>query len=175
MAAWNPAPVTGWPIWGRPLGLLLLATLILEAIAKPGRFGLAFLLFVIGFGITFSVVNVDGLITRLNLDRARSGKELDVATLGSLSADAVPSLTAVFLNSGESSQIHNQAGAALACHWISLASSPYNPDWRTYNYAEASAAASLSQLDLKAYLTNEQGNWSAHLESQPISCFSSAD
>ncbi len=151
------------------LAVLLLAGVILEASGRSGHLGLAMFFVAAGFGITMLALNVDDLITRLNLARAQSGAELDIETLSGLSSDAVPALGEAYRNAA-TPQVRNRTGAALACHWIRLVSTPYRPDWRTYHPVEAAAAAYLSTLDLRAYLVDDGGAWHVQLNQETVYC-----
>ena len=74
------------------LGVLLLATALLEWLDRLRYFALALFLVCLGFGLTLNIVNVDALIVRQNLARLLQQHELDAAYLASLSDDAVPVL-----------------------------------------------------------------------------------
>jgi hypothetical protein len=147
------------------LGLLFLAAIVLEAMRSPGRMALALTLTIFGFGLTFTFLNVDGLITRLNLERFRAGGELDAAHLAGLSSDAVPPLARAF-SEERSQSARDQLGAALACHWINALEHAKNRpfDWRGYTFSAARSAQTLAALDLSPYLQEDQdarSGWSA--------------
>jgi hypothetical protein len=155
--------------------LLLLAAIVLEAVQRPGHFGLALLIFTLGFGLTFTFLNLDGLITNLNIQRDRAGKELDTAHLTGLSADAVPTLARIFNNPAESETLRLQSGAALACLQKRLSLTENLVDWRAYNLAEANAARIFNSLDLKAYSPNEPAGMDIKVNGQIINCWNSSD
>ena len=153
------------------LGALLLATMVLEGVRRPGHFGLAFLLFSLGFGLTFTFLNLDGTIARLDLDRARNGSELDVNHLTALSADAIPVLANAYTNPAESQAIRERSGAALACYSIVSAAHSVGSDWRAYNFAEAKALRTVTGLDLKSYLWAADRGIEVHLNGETIPCY----
>ena len=55
------------------LGFLLLATIVLQILRREQYFGALLLLTTFGFALTFGIMNIDGLIVRQNVARARSG------------------------------------------------------------------------------------------------------
>lgn len=130
------------------LGLLLIATLILQATGQRGRLGLAIFVFLTGFSLTFTIVNVDALIARLNIQRARTGQELDAAHLLTLSNDALPTLIAAYHDLSLPAADRNQIGAVLACRKLQPA---YPNDWRSIRLSEVRASRLLSSLDLTQY------------------------
>lgn len=97
------------------LGLLLLAAALLEAASQSRRFMLALVLAMIGFAATLNLINVDGLIARRNVELAAGGRELDVAYLAGLSADAVPDLARQYRRTDLPAPVHDAVGAALVC------------------------------------------------------------
>ncbi len=74
------------------LGLLLLATIVLQIVRREQYFGALLLLTAFGFVLTFGIINIDGLIVRQNVARARAGADLDGQYLIGLSDDALPAL-----------------------------------------------------------------------------------
>ena len=130
------------------LGLLLVATLVLQATGQRGRLGLAMFVFLTGFSLTFTIVNVDALIARLNLQRARAGQELDAAHLLTLSNDALPTLVAAYHDPSLPATYRNQIGAVLVCRKLQPA---YLTDWRSTRLSEVRASRLLSSLDLTPY------------------------
>ena len=130
------------------LAVLLLVTLVLQAVGRQGHLGVSILLVALGFGLTFAAINVDARITRLNLQRARAGAELDAEHLTSLSADAVPVLAEAYQDAAYTPTQHDLIGAALACR---QALQPEARDWRAFRLPESRAGALLRGLDLSAY------------------------
>ncbi len=77
------------------LGVLLIATVVIEITRRQRAFALAVVLAGIGFGVTLNLVNVDPFITAQNLAR-ETPQRLDVAYLVSLSDDNVPLLAQTY-------------------------------------------------------------------------------
>ncbi len=130
------------------LAVLLIVAILLQAVGRQGHFGLALLLVCLGFGLTFTTLNVDALITRLNLQRARSGLELDASHLLALSSDAVPELTTAYQDPSLPAADREKIGAVLACKQIAPS---YSTDWRALRLSESRAKGLLDGLDLSAY------------------------
>ncbi len=136
-------------IW---LGLLLGAAIVLELLGRSRHFGLAALIFCVGFVFTMGVFNMDGFIANQNIDRARQGEELDSAYLSQLSADATPAIYAQFASPDLPLPLKSILGGELACRsqrleldqpasWLSLRFSKqisddllrqHTEEWRNY-------------------------------------------
>ena len=97
------------------LGILLLATAVLEASGRMRHFALVAVLAGLGFGISLNLLNVDAFIARQNILRAARGETLDAAYLVSLSEDAVPELFSQMDGGRTSPRVQDQIGASLAC------------------------------------------------------------
>ncbi len=136
------------------LALLLIAAIILQAVGRPGHFGLVLLIVSLGFGLTFTFLNVDALIARLNLQRTRQGFDLDANHLLGLSNDAVPEIVAAYQNNSLPAQDRQKIGAVLACTKTAPA---YSPDWRAFRLSEARAARLIGSLDLSEFIVEDGG------------------
>jgi hypothetical protein len=137
---------------------------------RQGHFGLALLVFTVGFGLTFTVLNVDSTITSLNLQRARAGSELDVTHLTGLSADAVPALAKAYTSPNESQAVRSRSGSALACFKLLMEYRESPGSWRAYNLAEENAARILNGLDLSSFVfEGAQGN-EIKLDDEIVNC-----
>jgi len=140
------------------LGILLVAAIILEGLRSAGRFALALLLTIIGFGLSFTAINVDGLIADFNLRRLAAGSELDTRYLASLSSDATPALVSAYLAQRDATD-KDALGLVLACHWIQSDLNQNNRrNWRSYTLSSALAARALAPLDLSPYLEESPGS-----------------
>ena len=157
------------------LMFLLLAGIVLEALRRPGHFGLATLIFVAGFGLTFTCLNLDGTITSLNIQRARTGKTLDIHHLIGLSADAVPILVQTYTNPAEPEAIRARSGAALACLTSRLKLTTPQHDWRGYNLSQANASQSLKNLDLQSFYVNGDRGLQVQVDDITVNCWDSSD
>ncbi len=143
------------------LAVLLLTTIGLELSRRSYRFGLALLLVVLGFGLTFGVLNLDGFIVRQNVQRALSGEELDGAYLSTLSSDAVPALYGYYTQPDLDPAVRAVLGAELACRAAGLQDEPAR-SWQSFTYSEARARDILSGnaaawADYR--VTKDQGGW----------------
>lgn len=145
-------------IW---LGLLLIATILLEAAGRPRAFALAAVIAALGFGLSLNAVNVDAFIARQNVNRALSGeRELDMAYLFSLSSDATPTLAQLFTTPGLPAPVKDRLGAVLACR-SALEVIRYEPEagWPSFNYSHYAAGRALQSVEplLLAYPTSAGG------------------
>ncbi len=128
-------------IW---LALLLAVTIVFELTQRRRLFALAGLLVTFGFGLTFGVINVDGFIAGQNIQRARSGAELDGQYLTALSGDAVPALLAEYQLPNQPQAVKDTLGAELACREALLAQhAGENTSWLSYNLSKGTAASLL--------------------------------
>ena len=153
------------------LGALLLAAMVLEGVRRPGHFGLAFLIFTLGFGLTFTFLNLDGTIARLDIDRARAGFDLDVNHLTALSADAIPTLANAYLDKSLPDAARQRSGAALACYSITAAAHSVGSDWREYNYPAVNALKIVNGLDLKRFIVNSDRGKEVQVNGETINCY----
>ena len=136
-------------IW---LGVLLAVVLVLDILRRERTFALAALLASIGFGLTLTLLNVDGFIVRQNVARAAAGSELDVAYLASLSPDSVPALVAAYQDQTLPGNTRDAVGAALVCH-EQVSSGSQDKNWRSFTLSgwQADQALRLVQSSLDAY------------------------
>jgi len=136
-------------IW---LGVLLLATMLLELFSRPRAFGLTALAVAAGFVLTLAVMNVDGFIVNQNVTRSEdnfvistsgeqlsNSKQLDMAYLDSLSDDAVPALLKQF-RAAPAGAKRDALGSSLACHAAQWQQDHRDGRWTAYNVSTASAA-----------------------------------
>jgi hypothetical protein len=155
------------------LALLLLATIVLELIRQPGRFGPALLLTALGFGLTFGAINVDGLIVRQNIQRTAAGEELDVVYLTTLSSDAVPALVDKFREPSIPVGIRADLGAVLACRQALLEDQP-TVKWQEVSLSAVRAGRLLEHLsaELRAFpVWQENGVWQVRVDGISRNCF----
>ncbi len=155
------------------LGLLLLATIVLELIRQPGRFGPALLLAAVGFGLTFGAINVDGLIARQNVQRAVSGEDLDSVYLTTLSSDAVPALVEMYQRPSLPAGLRAELGAVLACRQAVERNRPEDK-WQELSVSAIRANRMMDQIgaDLRAYpVWEESGVWQVRVNGAQRNCF----
>jgi len=141
------------------VGILLLVTVVLELLGKMRTFALAVVVVLVGFGLTISLINVDGLIVRQNVARAVSGWELDSGYLVGLSDDAVPALVDEFNASSLKPALHDDIGAVLACRAALAGMDKRAYPWLAYSwpYANAHQLYALYQPQLAAYPVRRDG------------------
>jgi hypothetical protein len=150
-------------IW---LGLLLAAAVVFEILGRRQHFGLALLLTIVGFGLTFGFYNVEDAIAHQNIARSRQGAGvvqsdsglrqntiLDSAYLSGLGNDAVPALVDEYRRPDQPQAIHDALGAELACRTFLLKQDLAPTAWPSFNLAQARATDLLLQA---------QGEWSSY-------------
>ena len=107
------------------IGVLFLAILILEIFQGWRYFTLASLAAVAGFVLTMNVINIDGLITRQNIQRLETEKaSLDTHYLKTLSNDAIPDLIQLAENPALTDRESQEIAAILACRAFELEDTP---------------------------------------------------
>lgn len=102
-------------IW---LGLLLVATIVLEILRKERLFAIAMLVASFGFAISLPILNVDAFIVNQNIKRELTQKDvvdLDSNYFLQLSDDAIPALVNALRSSTLPDTVHEKIAAALAC------------------------------------------------------------
>lgn len=129
-------------IW---LGVLLAVVVVLDILRKERTFALAALLAALGFGMTLSLLNVDGFIVHKNIARAPAGEGLDVPYLASLSTDSVPALVSAFRDPAMPGLTRDAAGAVLACR-EQMNSSGKDDNWRSFTISRLLADQALKQV-----------------------------
>ena len=127
------------------LGILLVATVVLELVKRLRAFALAALLVSLGFGLTLNILGVDAFIARQNVTRAIQGQELDTGYLYSLSDDVVPPLLDLYKNTSLPVKIKDDIGSVLACRAAGEDASGLNRAWPSFHLSRYRAEALLSQ------------------------------
>ena len=141
------------------VGILLLATVLVELFGRLRAFALALVLVLVGFGASIALLNVDGFIVRENVARAAAssagseGVELDTSYLVSLSDDAVPALVEQFQSKTLTPTLHDDIGAVLACRAVMAQRSYKTMPWPAYHWARSQALTLYAQYStlLAAY------------------------
>jgi hypothetical protein len=143
-------------IW---LGVLLAVVLVLDILRRERTFALAALFAALGFGVTLTLLNVDGFIVRQNVARSEAGSELDVAYLASLSPDSVPALVTAYRDQTLPGNVREAVGAALVCR-EHASSTTQDKDWRSFTLSgwQADQSLGLVQSSLDAYQA-QQVDW----------------
>ena len=126
------------------IGVLFLAILILEIFQSWRYFTLASLAAVAGFVLTMSAVNVDGLITRQNIQRLKTEEaSLDTHYLKTLSNDAIPDLIQLADDPVLTEKESQEIAAILACRTLELKDTPQK--WQGFLVPSYRAEKALSE------------------------------
>ena len=161
------------------IGALFLAILGLEIAQKHRYFTLASLVAVAGFVLTMNAVNVDGLITRQNIQRLQENNApLDTQYFNSLSNDAIPILIQLADDPFVSPQEKEEIGAVLACRdkrleeldrkWQSFTLPTYlarkalaeNPVlWEGFNFQEDQWGVQFIEVGTKKFYCSYYEGW----------------
>ncbi len=160
-------------IW---LGLLLVATVMLEILRRERMFALAALVASIGFAATLPILNVDAFIVRANVTRALAGNtkiqgdvsrrmttdEFDANYLASLSEDALPALVASFRADDTPAPVRDALGAALACIRYRRGDAHPDADWRSFHVSRSEQTRLLDSIrpELKGYFLTKENYYS---------------
>jgi hypothetical protein len=136
-------------IW---IGLLLVATIVLEILRRERAFALAAMIASLGFAISLAILNVDSFIVRQNIQRElRAEKDADVVSLDAqyftnLSDDAVPELVSAFQSPALPDSVKNKVGASLACIRYQRNLNRSNVTWEWFQLARYNADRSLNSI-----------------------------
>ena len=126
------------------IGVLFLAILGLEIAQKHRYFTLASLAAVAGFVLTMNLVNVDGLITRRNIQRLEVEEAaLDTHYLHTLSEDAIPVLFEEWSDPSLSSLEQQEIEAVLACRAFTM--DEIEQKWQSFTLPEYRARKLLKE------------------------------
>jgi hypothetical protein len=156
-------------IW---LGLLLVATIILEILRRERNFTFALLVACFGFAASLPILNVDAFIVRQNIaheiksvsssslasrtERTEGG--LDEQYLIRLSDDAVPALVTAFKDVSVSDELHEQVGSSLACVRFERDQDKQKLSWQSFHFARFNADQALASVkkDLDQYKVTDE-------------------
>ena len=131
------------------IGILLVIAAVLAIAGRSRLFALAFFLACFGFGVNLNVVNVDGLIARLNIRQAEAEVDLDIPYLMSLSEDAIPELRDQFFNPHIPQSKRNIVGGVLACKSSMRSTADKTSDlpWQSYTWSREQGNRILAELE----------------------------
>lgn len=138
------------------IGLLLIATIVLEILRKERAFAFAMLIASFGFAASLPLLNVDAFIVKQNIQREIRGQaveDLDSRYFLSLSDDAIPPLIEALRNPTLPDSAREKVGAALACIRRRRGLSETEPPWQSFHFARlrADQALASAQAELDAY------------------------
>ena len=169
-------------IW---IGLLLVATIVLEILRRERSFALAAVIASLGFAISLSLLNVDAFIVRQNIQREISGSndaftqgrvDLDAQYFLDLSDDAVPALTNAYRSPSLPASVKEKVGAALACFRHQRQSVPDKLPWQSFHISRLIADRELAAFnkELNKYKITDEA-WPVKVmtpSGEEFSCFS---
>jgi hypothetical protein len=142
-------------IW---IGLLLIATIVLEIMRKEYMFTFAMLIASFGFAISLPILNVDAFIVNQNIQReiraqTNDGTNLDTQYFLNLSDDAVPALVSAYQAPSVPDTVREKVGASLTCINHQRRLDDREPSWQSFHFATLNADRALAsvQKDLKGY------------------------
>lgn len=135
-------------IW---IGLLLIATIVLEILRKERMFAFAMLIAAFGFAISLPILNVDVFIVNQNIQRELNGATKDIVDLDAqyfidLSDDAVPTLVNTFQASATPDSVREKVGAALACIRHERELNERDTSWQSFHVARFNADRALASI-----------------------------
>lgn len=143
-------------IW---IGLLLIATIVLEILRKERMFAFAMLVASFGFAISLPILNVDVFIVNQNIQRELNGdaaEDLDSRYFIELSDDAVPTLVKTLRTPTTPDPVREKVAAALAC--IRYERELYDRDtsWQSFHFARFNADRALASVkkELAKYIVD---------------------
>jgi len=147
-------------------GVLLVGIAFLEIRQRMERLAILLILFVLGFGLTLNLLNIDRFIVKQNVSRAldphQGGTEaaLDTGYLFFLSYDSISPMVDLFKDDTLEDSLHDDIGGVLACRSTSLQQNQPQK-WSSYHFSRAQAISLLqSQAGaLEKYRVFEDEGW----------------
>ena len=135
-------------IW---IGLLLIATIVLEILRKERMFAFAMLIASFGFAISLPILNVDVFIVNQNIQRELKSWTKDVVDLDAqyfidLSDDAVPTLVNTFQAPSTPDSVREKVGAALACIRYERGLTESDISWQAFHLSRFNADKALASI-----------------------------
>jgi len=163
------------------LGLLLIATIILEILRKERTFALSILVAALGFAVSLNLLNVDAFIVRQNIARELAPfaledrkADLDVLYFLTLSDDAIPPLSAALRTPALPDSDKEALAATLVCFraWRSPSDAYPWPSFHLSRFAADRALEEIQPLLSRYKLLQEDGEQKVLLPSgKTFSCF----
>ena len=159
-------------------GLLLLAVAVLEVTRSLKRVPLVLILFIIGFGVTLNILNLDRFIVTQNIARSLETTsdevetELDTGYLHSLSYDSIPPLISFYNRAEAPDPLKDELGGILACRLAAL-DSPQDIPWSSW-HASRTRAVELLQNSTESLadfpVIEKQGELFVEINGRTMSC-----
>jgi len=169
-------------IW---LAILLVSVVVLEFLRRERVVGLAMVLVSLGFIVSLSLLNVDALIVKQNIQRelrsvtdktfSQGRVDLDAQYFLDLSDDAVPALAEAFLNKSVPEAVHEKVGTALACKRYDRKLDQRPLPWQSFHFSRFYADRAFAQLkkELDGYKITDT-DWPVLVETpsgEELSCW----
>ncbi|MBM4427347.1 MAG: DUF4173 domain-containing protein [Chloroflexi bacterium] len=132
------------------IGLLLVATIVLEILRKERMFAFAMLIASLGFAISLPILNVDAFIVKQNIQREINGQaseDLDSQYFIQLSDDAIPTLVEALHSPTLPDPLHEKVAAALACIRHTREQNESEPMWQSFHFARLNADKALASVE----------------------------
>jgi hypothetical protein len=132
------------------IGLLLVATIILEILRKERMFTFALLVASFGFAASLPILNVDAFIVNQNIRREvqeKNAVDLDSQYFIELSDDAIPPLVAALQTSTLPDPVHEKIAAALACIRDERELNDREYSWQSFHFARFRADKALTSVE----------------------------
>ena len=135
------------------IGLLLVATIVLEILHKERLFASAMLIASFGFAMSLPIMNVDAFIVNQNIERevkslTDDSVDLDAQYFIDLSDDAVPPLVKAVQDSTLPDSVREKIGASLACirYQREQSSRGREYEWQSFHFARVNADSALASV-----------------------------
>jgi len=136
-------------IW---IGLVLIATIVLEILRKERAFALAALIASFGFAMSLPILNVDAFIVQQNIQRElRTDKDADAVALDTeyflnLSDDAVPELASALHTLSLPDSVKDKVAASLACIRYQRSLNTPEVTWQWFHLARFNADKAFASM-----------------------------
>ncbi|MBI3152872.1 MAG: DUF4173 domain-containing protein [Chloroflexi bacterium] len=135
-------------IW---IGLLLIATIVLEILRKERMFAFAMLIASFGFAISLPILNVDVFIVNQNIQREinsaiKDSVDLDAQYFIDLSDDAIPTLVKTLRTTATPDPVREKVAAALACIRYERGQDSREFSWQSFHLARFNADKALASV-----------------------------
>jgi len=146
-------------------GGLLVGVALLEVRQRMDRLALLLIAFILGFGLTINLLNLDRFIVKQNVSRASDPQQaeaevaLDTGHLFSLSYDSIPPLVELFNDQLSDSRL-DDIGGVLACQ-LAIQNDDQQPPWSSYHFTRSQAISQLHEQSeaLAEYQILEDDGW----------------
>jgi len=131
-------------IW---IGLLLIATIVLEILRRERAFAFAAVIAALGFAVSLSLLNVDAFIVKQNIQRDGGKVALDSQYFLNLSDDAVPALVDAYRTPSLPAPVKEKVGATLACIRYERGLDRRDLPWQSFQLSRFYADHALATVD----------------------------